>query len=80
MNAKEFESLKIGDVCEVIRGKDSGKKCVVLHKDAQIVDRYMSTPIMVVLAKPQSPDDNFDSPTVAYRYFKLFAHSELKRL
>lgn len=73
MTSKEFEGLKNGDICKVIRGKDIGMKCVVLHKEHAPTSK-------VVLVKPAYSGEIFDSATVAYRYFKLFSHTELKVL
>lgn len=73
MTSKEFEELKNGDICKVIRGKDIGMKCVVLHKEHAPNSK-------VVLVKPAYSGEIFDSATVAYRYFKLFSHTELKVL
>lgn len=73
MKAMEFEKLKSGDICKVIRGKDAGKRCIVLHKERTVKS-------MVVLVKPAYDDVIFDSATVAYRYFKLFSHTELQVL
>lgn len=71
MTSKEFKELKIGDICKVIRGRDSGLECEVLHKQSASKSK-------VVLVKPAYPEEIFDSPTVAYRYFKLFSHTELE--
>ena len=73
MTSKEFEELKNGDICKIIRGKDAGMICIVLHKE-------YAPKSMVVLVKPAHPFEIFDSPTVAYRHFKLFSHTELKVL
>lgn len=73
MTSKEFEQLKNGDICKVIRGKDAGIECVVLHKERSPLS-------MVVLVKPAYLGEIFNSPTVAYRYFKLFSYTELKVL
>lgn len=73
MTSKEFMKLKNGDICQVIRGRDIGLKCLVLHKE-------QSTKSKVILVKPENPEDIFDSPTVAYRHFKLFSHTELRVL
>lgn len=78
MTTKEFEELKNGDICKIIRGKDAGIKCVVLHKEKSPSIRWKAPSSMVVLVKPLHPDDLFDSATVAYRYFKLLSHTELQ--
>lgn len=78
MTTKEFEELKNGDICKIIRGKDAGIKCVVLHKEKSPSTRWKAPSSMVVLVKPLHPDDLFDSATVAYRYFKLISHTELQ--
>ena len=78
MTSKEFEELKNGDICKVIRGKDAGMKCIVLHKEQTASTRWMTPSSMVVLVKPLYPDDRFDSATVSYRYFKLLSHTELQ--
>lgn len=71
MKGTEFEALKNGDLCRVIRGKEKGKICVVLHKEAA---PFKSK---VVLVKPANSKEKFDSEAVAYRYFKLFSYTEL---
>lgn len=80
MTAMEFKQLEIGGICEVIRGKDAGIKCVVLDKEQAPSTEWKTSSSMVVLVKPLNPNEYFDSATVAYRYFKLFSHTELKIL
>lgn len=80
MTAKEFDLLKVGDICEVVRGKDVKMKCVVLHKEQSESLEWKIPKSMVVLVKPMYSGCRFDSNTVAYRYFKLFSHTELKVL
>lgn len=72
MTSEEFVTLKVGDVCKVIRGKDKGRKCVVLHKEGR--------KSQVVLVEPLYPGELFDSASVAYRYYKLFSYTELQVL
>lgn len=71
MKGAEFEALKNGDLCRVIRGKEKGKICVVLHKEA------IPFKSKVILVKPANSKEKFDSDSVAYRYFKLFSYTEL---
>lgn len=71
MKGTEFEALKNGDLCRIIRGKEKGKICVVLHKEA------VPFRSKVVLVKPANSKEKFDSETVAYRYFKLLSYTEL---
>ena len=71
MKGTEFEEKKNGDLCRVIRGKEKGKICVVLHKETA---PFKSK---VVLVKPANNKEKFDSETIAYRYFKLFSYTEL---
>lgn len=80
MTEAEFKTLEVGTVCEVIRGKDAHLKCVVLHKEQSEFEGYRGIRSMVVLAKPLSPNRKFESSTVAYRYFKLIDHTNLKIL
>lgn len=74
MTRTEFDKIQIGDICKVIRGKDSGTFVRILYKDCQ-PGKFGQRDICVLLAKPLHI--LFDSPTVSYRYFKLFSHTEL---
>lgn len=80
MTFVEFKRLKVGDICKVIRGKDAGMRCVVLHKEESSFIKDQAPISMVVLVKPLDEFEHFDSATVSYRYFKLFSHTELKIL
>lgn len=71
MKGVEFEALKTGDLCRVIRGKEKGKICVALHKEA------IPFKSKVILVKPANSKEKFDSESIAYQYFKLFSYTEL---
>lgn len=73
MTALEFEQLTDGSVCKIIKGRDAGIEVIALHKEETFKSK-------VVLVKPLKSSDHFDSATVAYRYFKLLSHTELKIL
>lgn len=78
MTAEEFENLKIGDQCVVMRGKDKGLRCTVVHKEQGGLIKGSNPVSMVVLVKPSYPHCLFNSPMVCYRFFKLFSHRELR--
>lgn len=73
MTALEFEQLTDGSVCMITKGRDAGIEVIALHKEKTFKSK-------VVLVKPLKSSDHFDSATVAYRYFKLLSHTELKIL
>lgn len=80
MTRAEFGKLQVGDICEVIRGCDRWMRCIVLHKEQSEYERNGVPKSMVVLVKPLDPIQTFESSTVAYRYFKLIDHTNLKVL
>ena len=78
MTIQEFDDLKIGDTCLVTRGKDKGKRCIVLYKAGHTI-KYDHR-IGIVVVKPEDYGNLFESSTLTCRYFKLFSHTELKDL
>ena len=66
-----------GDTCLVTRGKDKGKRCIVLYKAGHTI-KYDHR-IGIVVVKPEDYGNLFESSTVTYRYFKLFSHTELRK-
>ena len=72
-----YDNLKIGDTCLVTRGKDKGKRCIVLYKAGHTI-KYDHR-IGIVVVKPEDYGNLFESSTLTYRYFKLFSHTELRK-
>ena len=77
MTIQEFDDLKIGDTCLVTRGKDNGKRCIVLYKAGHTI-KYDHR-IGIVVVKPEDYGNLFESSTLTCRYFKLFSHTELRK-
>lgn len=77
MTIQEFDDLKIGDTCLVTRGKDKGKRCIVLYKAGHTI-KYDHR-IGIVVVKPEDYGNLFESSTVTYRYFKLFSSYRIEK-
>ena len=77
MTIQEFDDMKIGDTCLVTRGKDKGKRCIVLYKAGHTI-KYDHR-IGIVVVKPEDYGNLFESSTLTCRYFKLFSHTELRK-